>query len=420
MAQVVQESDVVFKDQALKEQAESLLKKGANGTTTTKQHMGHVSSTAAKAASQGKAAASKAFKAKGPAATGSADGRGLALCYIGLGVSLLLLIGAVGPLVTPEFYENDSTGMAEALEDWSPLPQAGLAALVLALLAAVILLRRRARNAPVTLPAGVVVGDGGVLCDESGAPLPRGLKFVDGTIVAAASGSQLPKTLQVGPGGVLLHAPTGRPVPHSCPLGPQGGLLSSNGKPLPDSMAVGPNCCLVAADGTVLGPDLQPVPPGFVLSGCKQQLLRPNGKPVPRGTHVGPGFRLLKPNGELMPDGVKIGPCGTIICRDGSILASDGSPLPPGFTLSPDKTAIIDPAGNAIEEGFDLGPNCTLLTRDNKLLTILGRHPLPPTTFSLGPLGNLLMGGRPVAPGAAFNDRGQLIGADTQTVLYSP
>jgi hypothetical protein len=62
----------------------------------------------------------------------------------------------------------------------------------------------------------------------------------------------------------------------------------------------------------------------------------------------------------------------------------------------------------------------TLLTRDNKLLTILGRHPLPPTTFSLGPLGNLLMAGRPVAPGAAFNDRGQLIGADTQTVLYSP
>jgi hypothetical protein len=46
----------------------------------------------------------------------------------------------------------------------------------------------------VTLPAGVVVGPGGVLCDESGAPLPRGLKFVDGTIVAAASGSQLPKS----------------------------------------------------------------------------------------------------------------------------------------------------------------------------------------------------------------------------------
>jgi hypothetical protein len=54
---------------------------------------------------------------------------------------------------------------------------------------------------------------------------------------------------------------------------------------------------------------------------------------------------------------VKIGPCGTIICLDGSILASDGSPLPIGFTLSADKTQIIDPAGNAIEEGFNLGPN---------------------------------------------------------------
>jgi hypothetical protein len=64
--------------------------------------------------------------------------------------------------------------------------------------------------------------------------------------------------------------------------------------------------CLVAADGTVLSPDLQPVPPGFVLSSCKQQLLRPNGKPVPGGVHVGPGFRLLKPTGELMPDGEKL------------------------------------------------------------------------------------------------------------------
>jgi len=54
---------------------------------------------------------------------------------------------------------------------------------------------------------------------------------------------------------------------------------------------------------------------------------------------------------------VKIGPCGTIICLDGSILASDGAPLPAGFTLSPDKTQILDPAGNAIEEGHSLGPN---------------------------------------------------------------
>lgn len=50
-----------------------------------------------------------------------------------------------------------------------------------------------------------------------------------------------PTALALGPGGVLLHAASGRPVPHSCVLGPQGGLLSSDGKPLPDSMAVGPN-----------------------------------------------------------------------------------------------------------------------------------------------------------------------------------
>jgi hypothetical protein len=54
---------------------------------------------------------------------------------------------------------------------------------------------------------------------------------------------------------------------------------------------------------------------------------------------------------------VKIGPCGSIICLDGSILSSDGAPLPQGFSLSPDKTQIIDPAGNAIEEGVCLGPN---------------------------------------------------------------
>lgn len=51
-------------------------------------------------------------------------------------------------------------------------------------------------------------------------------------------------------------------------------------------------------------------------------------------------------------------------------------------------------------------------------MTILGRHTLPPSLFSLGPLGNLLQGGHPVDSGAAFNDAGQLIGADTRTVLH--
>jgi hypothetical protein len=64
-----------------------------------------------------------------------------------------------------------------------------------------------------------------------------------------------------------------------------------------------PRSTLLAVDGTLLSPDLQPVPAGFSLSHCGRFLLRPNGKPVPRGVHVGPGFRLLKPNGEHLPDG---------------------------------------------------------------------------------------------------------------------
>jgi hypothetical protein len=62
----------------------------------------------------------------------------------------------------------------------------------------------------------------------------------------------------------------------------------------------------------------------------------------------------------------------------------------------------------------------TLITRDNRLLTILGRHELHSGSFALGPLGNLLLRGHPVPSGAAFNDRGELIAADTTTVLYSP
>lgn len=62
----------------------------------------------------------------------------------------------------------------------------------------------------------------------------------------------------------------------------------------------------------------------------------------------------------------------------------------------------------------------TLITRDNRLLTILGRHELKSAVFKLGPLGNLLMRGRPVPASAAFNIRGQLIGGDRTTVLYSP
>lgn len=50
-----------------------------------------------------------------------------------------------------------------------------------------------------------------------------------------------PPELALGPGGVLLHRASGRPVPHACSIGPHGGLISSDGRPLPDSMSVGAN-----------------------------------------------------------------------------------------------------------------------------------------------------------------------------------
>lgn len=59
-------------------------------------------------------------------------------------------------------------------------------------------------------------------------------------------------------------------------------------------------------------------------------------------------------------------------------------------------------------------------TKDSGLVTILGRHQLSPRQFALGPLGNLLHNGQPVPSGAAFNVKGQLIGADMTSVLYSP
>jgi hypothetical protein len=67
-------------------------------------------------------------------------------------------------------------------------------------------------------------------------------------------------------------------------------------------------CCrtLVAIDGTLLGPDLLPVPGGFSL-GPDGRMLRPNGKPVPIGVHVGCEFMLLTPEGVNLPDGERGG-----------------------------------------------------------------------------------------------------------------
>jgi hypothetical protein len=60
----------------------------------------------------------------------------------------------------------------------------------------------------------------------------------------------------------------------------------------------------------------------------------------------------------------------------------------------------------------------TLITPEGRLLTALGKTPLG-AACALGPLGNLLLHGRPVPAAAAFNDRGQLIGADGVSVLHS-
>lgn len=340
---------------------------------------------------------------------------GGAALYVALAAATLAFAASCALTGLPDDHQSS---LAAALRDWSPLPQAGLLCVVIMLAAAVILQRRRRPAASrAGLPAGVCVDASGVLCSDDGVPLARGFRLVGASIIANASGSALPPTLQLGPGGVLLHTPSGRPVPHSCSLGPHGGLLSSDGRPLPDSMGVGPNCCLMAADGTVLSPDLQPVPEGFTLSKCGGKLLRPNGKPVPRGVHVGPGFRLTKPTGDLMPDGVKIGPAGTIICVDGTILASDGAPVRGGFVLSADKTQILHPDGSPLQDGCEMGPNCTLISREGRLETALGKLPLGPA-FSLGPLGNLLLQGRPVATTAAFDAHGQLVAADG-TVLHT-
>lgn len=355
--------------------------------------------------------------APGAAAVRPRQSRPLALTYAAIALTGLLFIGSCGPVLSPRAFSTSSS-LAGSLSSWSPLPQGLLLALLAALLGAAYLLRKPTQSGsssssePLEMPPGVTMNEHGLLCDAAGSPLPRGLRLAPGGrgFTLGPNDTPLPKGCAVGPGGVLLHAASSCPIPHSCGVSDAGLLLSSTGEPLPDSMAVGPNSTLLAADGTLLSPDLQPVPAGFSLSPCGAFLLRPNGKPVPRGVHVGPGFRLLKPNGEHLPDGVKIGPCGTIICVDGTILCADGHPAPPGFGLNADKTRILDPQGAPVEDSYSMGPNGTLITQDGALVTALGKQPLPRSSWALGPLGNLLMAGQPVAAGAAFDAAGQLVG----------
>jgi hypothetical protein len=134
-----QDTDVMYKDQCLKENAQALLAK-ANGKQNDV-------TTAAQLASKGKSAMSTSISNTRTPASGQSDARVLAIAYIALAAAVVALIGSVGPMVAPDLYEKDTTGIADALKEWSPLPQAGLAALVLALLAAVVILRGKRSTA---------------------------------------------------------------------------------------------------------------------------------------------------------------------------------------------------------------------------------------------------------------------------------
>lgn len=136
------DTEVTYKDQALKERAGALLDKAANGTREGKE----LAPSAAQLASKGTTAASKGMKGNRTAPRQQQGGRVLALTYLALAAAVVAFLGSVGPMVAPDLYEKDTTGIADALKEWSPLPQAGLAALVLALLAAALVLRGKGKQ----------------------------------------------------------------------------------------------------------------------------------------------------------------------------------------------------------------------------------------------------------------------------------
>jgi hypothetical protein len=137
------DTELTHKDQALKERAEVLLNKTANGTRDGKE----LPSSAAQLSAKGTSSSSKSMKGN-RTATGQQQGaRVLAVTYLALAAAVVALVGSVGPMVVPDLYEKDTTGIADALKEWSPLPQAGLAALVLALLAAAVVLRGKGKQA---------------------------------------------------------------------------------------------------------------------------------------------------------------------------------------------------------------------------------------------------------------------------------
>jgi hypothetical protein len=145
-------------------------------------------------------AAAPASAAAAPAAGGQGRSGGvgyLAVLYIALLGSLLLLVKCASPLVRPHAFD-DSDSLSAFLRDWSPLPQAALLALVLLLAAAIVMLRAQ-RGPAAVLPPGVRVDSTGVITDEAGVPLARGgFRLAGATIISNASGSALPSSALCG------------------------------------------------------------------------------------------------------------------------------------------------------------------------------------------------------------------------------
>lgn len=150
----VADTDVILRDQTLKDKAEGLVQQTkSNGT----QMVDGVASTTGQLATSAKTAAKKGVKAKPAAAVrGKSNARGLAFLYIALAAAVVALIGSLGPVVKPEAFGENET--AKKFKGWTPIPQACLFGLVLALLAAILLLRKKKQATGVLLCVDMCVG----------------------------------------------------------------------------------------------------------------------------------------------------------------------------------------------------------------------------------------------------------------------
>lgn len=143
MTQVL-DSDVVHRDQALKGSTDDLLHKANGVKHVGVQQLDGVAKSVGPLGSKVEAVVPKNIHNKLSSAAGHAKkDRGQALLFIALAAALVAFIGSLGPMFKPDLYDKDETGVSRVLKDWSPLPQAGLAALLLALITAVVLQGRK-------------------------------------------------------------------------------------------------------------------------------------------------------------------------------------------------------------------------------------------------------------------------------------